>query len=173
MLSGCFSGSREAASPEEITAPSNRGSAEVATVHGRQVRYVGAVQRDFRFTPPGITMRPPALGSDPYPSWRHAVEACFSGPLPCVTHGDARVALASVTGPGDAGTAPFGGKRMLEQGLVYAVIWGPGECRSLIVASRGAETCRMIDLVTAERIGDLEAGSHLYTFVARASSAFP
>ena len=45
------------------------------------VRYLGAVDREFYFPEPGITMESPVPGSDPYPTWRAALESASLGPL--------------------------------------------------------------------------------------------
>ena len=84
--------------------------------------------------------------------------------------------LASVTGPGNAGTAPFGGHHMLEHTLMYVVTWDPTAC-PLPAAGSGtgpaASGCRIVDLITAQHVGRLDAGSHVYTFVIPQTASVP
>lgn len=84
--------------------------------------------------------------------------------------------MASVTGPVNAGTAPFGGKHMLEQTLMYVVTWEPRACQSSpsgSVVDHAVSECRVIDLITAQDVGHLGAGSHVYTFVIPQTSSVP
>ena len=172
FLSGCAGPAHEPADPSTGSTP--RARVEVARRQGHEARYIGPVDQRYRFAGPGITLTAPAPYRSVDVSWRVAFDACFTGPLPCVTVGDAVVSLARVTGPGDAGTAPFGGRHRMEQALTYVVAWDATDCSTLLpTQTHGAGGCRLVDLVTAEKIRGLDAGSHVYAFVVPASAPVP
>lgn len=149
---------------------------EATTLQGHEARYFGPVTQRLDYANPGITMTAPPGNIRADVSWKVAFGSCFSGPVQCVADGDAVVTMASVTGPGNTGTAPFGGKHMLEQTLVYVVTWDSRDCESLLSGSgadHAVSECRVVDLITAQDVGHLDAGSHVYTFVIPQTSSMP
>lgn len=174
-VSGC-AGDRHATPDPPTRAQSPVGSAsavEVIRVQGHEARYVGRLDRRYEFTGPGVTMASPPSSRTAHISWDAAFDVCFTGPVHCMAVGDAVVTLASVTGPGNAGTTSFGDRHMLEQTLAYAVFWDVADCRALLSESRDGEDCRVVDLITAEQAGDLQAGAHVYSFVVAESASTP
>ncbi|MGZ4438610.1 MAG: hypothetical protein ACXVWU_13185 [Nocardioides sp.] len=130
--------------------------------------------RSYDYADPGITMTVPSGGTGAVVPWRAAFDACFTGPVQCVTTGDAVVTMATVTGPDNAGTGAFGGEHMLERILMYVVTWEPADCRSLGSISHPAGSdCRVVDLITARPARRLPGGSHVYAFVIPDTSPVP
>lgn len=147
---------------------------ELIRRQGHEARYVGPVDRRYDFADPGITMVAPSPDQSADVSWQAAFDTCFTGPVGCFALGDAVVFLASVTGPGNAGTAPFGGQHMLEHTLTYVVVWDAMDCSRLPSSEpRPRADCRVVDLITADKIGHLQAGSPLYAFVIPDSAPIP
>ena len=175
VLGGCGGHSQEVAQTStDAHSTESASRVELTRRQGHEARFLGAVDRRYDFAVPGITMTAPPHDRSADVSWRVAFDACFTGPVPCVAFGDAVVSLASVSGPGDAGTAPFGGRHMLEQVLTYVVTWDTTDCSRLATSeSRPGADCRVVDLITAEKVGRLEAGSHVYAFVAPESAPVP
>lgn len=177
LLCGCTTSPHGAEHSSHRTASSRPASGvETTMLQGHEARYVGPVTQRFDYANPGMTMTAPPGNIRADVPWKVAFGSCFSGPVQCVADGDAVVTMASVTGPVNAGTAPFGGKHMLEQTLMYVVTWEPRACQSSpsgSVVDHAVSECRVIDLVTAQDVGHLEAGSHVYTFVIPQTSSVP
>ena len=177
VLGGCTTSAHGAERSSSRPALSRPASGVEATfIQGHEARYFGPVTQRFNYANPGMTLTAPPGNIRADVPWKVAFGSCFSGPVQCVADGDAVVTMARVTGPGNAGTAPFGGKHMLEQTLMYVVTWDPRACQSLL-SGRGANhtvsDCRVIDLITAQDVGRLKAGSHVYTFVIPQTSSAP
>lgn len=111
-------------------------------------------------------MNAPPASPRPDVSWTAAFHACFTGPVECVTQGDAVVSLAVVTGPENAIVK---GRRLFDHAMTYVVVWDSTECLRPDLA--GAD-CHVVNLITAKD-GNVDAGTHAYTFEIPDSSPVP
>ena len=147
-----------------VSVPTGPVASATATA-GHRGRYVGPLTRSFEYADPGLTLAKPAPSVTPDVPWTVAFDACLSGPLPCVSTGDAVVSLAEVSGPTDA---LVGGKQMFDRTAAFVVVWDPSPCARRALGRR----CREVALVTAKK-GAVPAGLHLYTFEIPAAASYP
>jgi len=161
LTTGCA-----AADPGSASSTPAPARAESTSTQGHAGRFAGAVDEKYRYDDPGIEITPPPESAKPDIPWTSAFDACFDSRLPCVIHGDASVSLGIVTGPDNA---VINGRRMFENALAYLVVWQPSACLRPDLAG---QQCRDVDLVTAAD-GNVEAGTHVYTFEVPESSPAP